>query len=108
MNKLKFALIGTGGIAQTYAQAFQTSDCCQLVAVADVREDSAKAFAEPFGAKAFADYKTLGESVEFDAVIVSTPPKSHPEIAMYFMQKRRECFMRKTFVFERRGSQTDD
>ena len=43
MNKLKFALIGTGGIAQTYAQAFQQSNCCQLVAVADINQDSAKA-----------------------------------------------------------------
>ena len=87
MNKLKFALIGTGGIAQTYAQAFQQSDCCNLVAVADVNEDSAKAFAEPFGAKSFSDYKTLAENTEIDAVIVSTPPNSHPEIAMFFMQK---------------------
>lgn len=87
MKKLKFALIGTGGIAQTYAQAFQTSNCCKLVAVADVREDSAKAFAEPFGAKAFSDYKTLGENSVFDAVIISTPPNSHPEIAMYFMNR---------------------
>ena len=87
MNKLKFALIGTGGIAQTYAQAFQQSNCCQLVAVADVREDSAKAFAEPFNAKAFSDYKTLAENSEIDAVIVSTPPNTHPEIAMYFMNR---------------------
>ena len=87
MKKLKFALIGTGGIAQTYAQAFQSSDCCKLVAVADINKDSAKAFAEPFGAKAFADYKTLAENSEIDAVIISTPPDSHPEIAMYFMRK---------------------
>ncbi|CAN5338137.1 Gfo/Idh/MocA family oxidoreductase [soil metagenome] len=87
MKKLKFALIGTGGIAQTYAQAFQTSDCCQLVAVADINKESAKAFAEPFGAKVFADYKNLAENSEFDAVIISTPPNSHPEIAMYFMRK---------------------
>ncbi len=85
MEKLKFALIGTGGIAQTYAQAFQSSSCCELVAVADVREDSAKAFAEPFGAKSFSDYKILSENTEFDAVIISTPPNSHPEIAMFFM-----------------------
>ena len=87
MRKLKFALIGTGGIAQTYAQAFQTSDCCRLVAVADVNENSAKAFAEPFGAKFFADYKTLAETSEIDAVIVSTPPNTHPEITMYFMRR---------------------
>lgn len=85
MNKLRFALIGTGGIAQTYAQAFQTSNCCDLVAVADVNEKSAKAFAEPFGAKSFSDYKTLAENSEIDAVIVATPPNSHPEIAEYFM-----------------------
>jgi predicted dehydrogenase len=87
MKKLKFALIGTGGIAQTYAQAFQSSDCCKLVAVADINRESATAFAEPFGAKHFSDYKSLAENAEVDAVIISTPPNSHPEIAMYFMQK---------------------
>ena len=85
MNKLKFALIGTGGIAQTYAQAFQQSTCCRLVAVADVREEAAKAFAEPFGANSFSDYRSLAENTEIDAVIVATPPNSHPEIATYFM-----------------------
>ncbi|MBS1797355.1 MAG: Gfo/Idh/MocA family oxidoreductase [Acidobacteria bacterium] len=87
MNKLRFALIGTGGIAQTYAQAFQTSDCCTLVAVADVRVEAAQAFAEPFGAKAFDDYKALAENSEIDAVIVATPPATHPEIATHFMKK---------------------
>jgi predicted dehydrogenase len=87
MNKLKFALIGTGGIAQTYAQAFQQSNCCTLVAVADINQDSAKAFAEPFGAKSFSDYKNLAENTELDAVIVATPPNTHPEIAIYFMRR---------------------
>ena len=87
MNKLKFALIGTGGIAQTYAQAFQQSNCCELIAVADINQDSAKAFAEPFNAKHFSNYQTLAEKTELDAVIIATPPKSHPEIAMYFMRK---------------------
>lgn len=83
---LKFALIGTGGIAQTYAQAFQESDCCDLAAVADINRESADAFAEPFNAKSFEDHKTLAENAEFDAVIISTPPDSHPEIAMFFMR----------------------
>ncbi|MGI8640270.1 MAG: Gfo/Idh/MocA family protein [Pyrinomonadaceae bacterium] len=87
MNKLKFALIGTGGIAQTYAQAFQSSNCCQLAAVADVRRESADAYAEPFGAKSYDNYKNLAENETVDAVIISTPPNTHPEIAMYFMQR---------------------
>ena len=48
------------GIAQTYAQAFQESNCCDLVAVADINKASADAFAEPFGAASFEDYKDLG------------------------------------------------
>ncbi len=95
MSKLKFALIGTGGIAQTYAMAFNESNCCELVAVADVNKDSADAFAEPFGAKSFENYKTLAENSEFDAVIVSTPPNSHPEIAMYFMRKGKHVLCEK-------------
>ncbi len=95
MNKLKFALVGTGGIAQTYAQAFQQSDCCNLVAVADVNENSAKAFAEPFGAKAFSDYKILAENAEFDAVIVSTPPNTHLEIAEFFMNRQKHVLCEK-------------
>ena len=48
MNKLKFALIGTGGIAQTYAQAFQQSNCCQLVAVADINHGFSQSICRTF------------------------------------------------------------
>jgi len=102
MKKLKFALIGTGGIAQTYAQAFQQSDCCQLVAVADINENSAKAFAEPFGAKSFADYKTLADNSEFDAVIISTPPNTHSEIAIYFMNRQKHVLCEKPLCLSAR------
>lgn len=95
MKKLKFALIGTGGIAQTYAQAFQTSNCCRFVAACDTNRDSAKAFAEPFNAKSFSDYKTLAETSEIDAVIISTPPNSHAEIAGFFMNRGKHVLCEK-------------
>lgn len=95
MSKLKFALIGTGGIAQTYAQVFQQSACCQLVAVADVNQESAKAFAEPLGAKSFSDYKTLAENSEIDAVIISTPPNTHLEITEFFMNRGKHVLCEK-------------
>ena len=86
MTKLRFGLIGAGGIAQAYAQAFNESKCCDLVAVADVREDAAAALAEITGGKSYSDYKQLAD-VELDAVIVATPPVSHPEIACFFMER---------------------
>ena len=85
MNKLKFGLVGAGGIAQAYAQAFNESKCCELVAIADVRPEAAAALAEIVGGKAYGDHKQLAE-LELDAVIVATPPATHPEIACFFME----------------------
>ena len=85
-QRLRFGLVGAGGIAQAYAQAFNESKCCDLVAVADVREDAAAALAEITGGKSYSDYKQLAD-VELDAVIVATPPVSHPEIACFFMER---------------------
>ena len=86
MKKLKFGLVGAGGIAQAYAQAFNESKCCELVAVADIREDAANALAEIVGGKSYRDYKQLVDG-ELDAVIVATPPVSHAEIACFFMNR---------------------
>ncbi|MEP6923103.1 MAG: Gfo/Idh/MocA family oxidoreductase [Pyrinomonadaceae bacterium] len=84
MKKLRFGLIGAGGIAQAYAQAFASSKYCELVAVADVRQESAAALAEICGGKDYQDYQKLAEA-ELDAVIIATPPQSHAEIACYFL-----------------------
>jgi len=84
MSKLKFGLVGAGGIAQAYAQAFNESTCCDLVAVADVRPEAAVALAEIVGGKAYGDYKELAD-LQLDALIVATPPATHPEIACFFM-----------------------
>jgi predicted dehydrogenase len=84
MTKLKFGLVGAGGIAQAYAQAFNESKCCELVAVADVRSDSAAALAEIVGGKAYGEYQQLAD-LGLDAVIVATPPATHPDIACSFL-----------------------
>src|SRR5687768_14995347 len=86
MKKLRFGLVGAGGIAQAYAQAFNESNCCDLVAVADVRPDAATALAEIVGGTAYTDYKELA-NVEIDALIIATPPSTHPEIACFFMER---------------------
>ncbi len=93
--KLKFALIGTGGIAQTYSLAFLKLPTCELVAVADLNRSSAVAFAEPFEARAFESYRELSENADFDAVIIATPPNTHLEIANYFMRQEKHVLCEK-------------
>lgn len=89
MKKLKYGLIGAGGIAQAYSQAFAESKCCDLIAIADVRSEAANALAESASARAYTNYKELAENEpEMDAVIIATPPNSHTEIAKYFLERR--------------------
>ncbi len=94
MSKLKFGLVGAGGIAQAYAQAFNESKCCELVAIADVRPEAAAALAEIVGGKAYGDYKELAH-LDVDAMIVATPPSTHPEIACFFMERGKAVLCEK-------------
>lgn len=88
-NKLKIGMIGAGGIAQTWVQAFERSETAELVAIADVRPDVADALAEGIGCRGYSSYLALanGES-DLDAVVICTPPSTHPEIANFFLASK--------------------
>jgi predicted dehydrogenase len=87
MTSVKFGLIGAGGIAQSYLQAFGIATNATLVAVADVRPEAAKAMAESAKCPSFTSYQEMDAAVELDAVILCTPPITHPEICCYFLEK---------------------
>jgi predicted dehydrogenase len=86
-DKLKLGLIGAGAISQTHVQAMPLVSCAEIVGVADVRPEAAKATAEGLGAQSFTSHEALQDSVDLDGVIVCTPPSSHPEIALHFLQR---------------------
>jgi len=81
-QKLRFALIGVGGIAQTHLQAFAASASAALVAVVDTREAATQAVAASHQCHAYASVDELLECETIDAAIVSTPPATHPEICI--------------------------
>jgi predicted dehydrogenase len=86
-KKVRFAMVGAGGIAQAYAQAFDSSEHARLVAVADVRVEAARALAHGAGCPAFGSHEQMAREVKFDAVVVCTPPVTHPEICISFMER---------------------
>lgn len=80
-SPIRFALIGSGGIAQTHIQAFARNTLAKLVAVADVRRESAEAVGASVQCLAFGSVEELLQSdCEFDAAIVCTPPNTHASI----------------------------
>lgn len=85
---IRFGLIGAGGIAQSYVQAFKDLRIARLVGIADVNAEAAQKLALQAGCRAYTSYEALAEEWELDAVIICTPPISHPEIATYFSSRK--------------------
>src|SRR5881397_1742172 len=101
IDPVRFALVGAGGIAQTYAQVFEDHSAARLVAVADVRLAAAQALAERFSCPSFSSYQELLESAPgFEAVIVCTPPITHEEIACAFLRRRIHVLCEKPFALD--------
>ena len=82
---MQFGLVGAGGIGNVRAQALTQSEGCRLVAVTDQDEKRAQALAAATGAKAVSGYRELLKVDSLEAVIISTPPQFHEEIAVAAM-----------------------
>jgi predicted dehydrogenase len=89
MNKpvIRVGLIGAGRIAQTYAQVLADSNLAKVLGVVDVRPDAARALAETLECQSFDSHQALSDAVEINAAIVCTPPISHREICLYFLER---------------------
>jgi predicted dehydrogenase len=87
MEPVKFALIGAGGIAQSYAQAFEGHAFARVAAVVDVRAETAQAMAERLVCPAYTSPTALAKGgPRIDAAIVCTPPDTHEEIALTLVE----------------------
>ncbi len=84
---LKFGLVGAGRIADSYLQAFKGMTGAKLIAVTDVVPEAATALAEKAGAEAYDSYLKMYDEHPLDAVIICTPPVTHPEIAIHFLER---------------------
>lgn len=85
---IRFGLVGAGGIAQAYAQAFKDLRIARLVGVSDVNADAARNLASQIGCRSYVSYEEMAREWPLDAVIICTPPASHPEIATYFCNRK--------------------
>ncbi len=95
MNPVKFAIVGTGGIAHSYAAALQANPHAELVAVADVRPDVAQAFGTKYSVPAFAAHTALTHA---EAVVVCTPPSTHVSITTDLLRAGKHVLCEKPFT----------
>ena len=98
--KMRFGLIGAGAIAQTYAQAFAQSQTAELVGVADARVEAAEALAERMKCPSFASHRELFDATDCQAVVVCTPPNTHPEICTWLLEQEVNVLCEKPLAID--------
>ncbi len=104
-DRLRFALIGVGGIAQTHLQAFTAAVPADLVAVVDPRPEATAAVAATQRCRAYANVQALLDDVSIDAAIVCTPPATHPEICMTLAAAGVHVLCEKPFAIDRQSAE---
>lgn len=104
-KNIRFGLIGAGAIAQTWAMALDHSRTSRLVAVADSQKSRAEALGKEFGCLSFGAYETMLASCYVDAVIVCTPPATHPSISLHCLRKNINVLCEKPFSIDSQSAE---
>lgn len=82
MAQYKVCIIGCGAIFPVHASVIQRLPDATLAAVADIRPERARAAADDFGCRAYADWHEMLEKERPDAVHICTPHYLHRPMAV--------------------------
>jgi predicted dehydrogenase len=86
-GKVRFGVIGTGGMGSGHVEMIPQIPETTLMAVCDVDPKAREAAAAKSGVPAFATHEELLESGLVDAVVIATPHYFHPPIALAAFRK---------------------
>lgn len=93
---LKVGFIGLGGMGRYQAKAFAQVRGCQVVAGADISEESRRQFAEEFpAARVFANHHDLLRDPGVDAVVVAPPTLYHRPITIDALAAKKPVLVEK-------------
>ena len=97
---VKFAVIGTGWIAEEFVKGTELVDGLKFSAVYSRSKEKGKAFAEPFGgAEVFDDINALAKS-DVDAVYIASPNSLHYEQSRLMLQNGKHVICEKPITVE--------
>lgn len=95
-NKVRLAVVGTGGMANWHAENFRKDSGCELVAACDVDAARAGAFAGKHGIPmSFSNSEELLAKADFDAVTVVTSDAFHAPVSLLFLKAGKHVLCEK-------------
>lgn len=95
MNKVRFALVGCGMIANFHATAVSQIPDAQLTGAFDEHQPSAQQFAAAWNVQLFPTLEALCASEEVDAVCICTPSGLHTAQAIQVMEAGKHLVVEK-------------
>lgn len=99
VDRVRHAVIGTGGQGGNHAKAFSSMDDCDVVAIADVdatrREQIAKALSERAPVKQYEDFRELLKDESLHSVSIATPDHWHTPVALAALKAGKHVYVEK-------------
>ena len=87
MDKVRFGIIGVGGMGTGHGRNFPMIPDVELTAVCDIAPEALETATRNFEVPGFDNHNALLDSGLVDAVIIATPHYFHPPIAVDAMRK---------------------
>jgi len=101
-RKIRWGIIGLGGIAHKFATDLLTVEDAELYAVASRTQDKADEFAIKYNAtKAYSSYEELTDDSKVDAVYIATPHVFHKENTLLCLKKGIAVLCEKAFAMNK-------
>jgi len=105
MSKLRIALIGLGHLGARHLKVLnELPEEAQLVAVCDLKEDSARALAKQYNVPFVKDYQELAGKI--DCASLCVPTTSHFELAQFFLSHNIHTFIEKPMTSDLKQADT--
>src|ERR1700761_2494388 len=95
-ERLRFGVIGTGGIGLEHLSSLSQCPRASAVAVAEVNAGRAREATDRFKiARSYSDYRELLEQADIDAVTIALPNYLHAPVAIEALKARKHVFLEK-------------
>lgn len=102
---LNIAIVGAGSIAASHLKSFIPENGAQVVAIADVNQDAARARAEEFGVpNVYGDYREMLEQPDIDAVVVCVPNFLHAPVSLAALEKGKHVLCEKPMAIDEKDA----
>jgi len=102
MEKIKWGIIGLGGIAAKFAKDIHESEGCEVYAVASRSIEKAETFGSKFGAtNTYGSYEAMLNDHDIDIIYIATPHSHHYENTMICLNAGFNVLCEKAFAINK-------